>query len=76
MPTAAAAAPGPLTPVRSGTRRVVLLSLALQIPQTVPDRAAIKLRTQWPEVRYVYLTPVAERRTRGAERRSIPRTPR
>jgi cation diffusion facilitator family transporter len=40
------------------------------------DRAAIDLRTQWPEVRYVYLTPVAERRPRGAERRSIPRTPR
>jgi cation diffusion facilitator family transporter len=40
------------------------------------DRAAIELRTQWPEVRYVYLTPVAERRPRAAERRSLPRTPR
>ena len=34
MRTAAAAAPEPLTPVRSGTRRVVLVSLGLQIPQT------------------------------------------
>jgi cation diffusion facilitator family transporter len=30
------------------------------------DRAAAELRSRWSEVRYVYLTPVAERRPRGA----------
>jgi cation diffusion facilitator family transporter len=40
----------------------------LTVPEVeaVIDRASAELRSRWPQVRYVYLTPVAERRPRGA----------
>jgi cation diffusion facilitator family transporter len=50
----------------------VTLEDELNVPEAeaVIDRAAAELRSRWPEVRYVYLTPVAERRPRGAHRGS------
>jgi cation diffusion facilitator family transporter len=58
---------GPSTLVVDGD---VTLEDELTVPQVeaVIDRAALELRLRWPEVRYVYLTPVAERRPRGAHR--------
>ena len=40
----------------------------LSVPQveSLIDRAAAELRSHWPQVRYVYLTPVAELRPRDA----------
>jgi cation diffusion facilitator family transporter len=32
------------------------------------ERAGNELRSSWPQIRYVYLTPVSERRVRGARR--------
>ena len=66
---------GPSTLVVDGD---VTFKDQLTVPdvEAVLDRTAIELRTHWPDVRYVYLTPVAQRRPRGAERRLIPRTPR
>ena len=48
----------------------VTLDDALSVPdvEAAIERAAADLRSRWPQVRYVYLAPVAERRPRGAHR--------
>ena len=48
----------------------VTLDDGLSVPdvEAVIERAAAELRSRWPQIRYVYLMPVAERRPRGAHR--------
>ena len=48
----------------------VTLDDGLSMPdvEAAIDRVAADLRSRWPRVRYVCLTPVAERRPRGAQR--------
>jgi cation diffusion facilitator family transporter len=36
------------------------------------EQAGNELRSRWPQIRYVYLTPVSERRIRGAHRVELP----
>jgi divalent metal cation (Fe/Co/Zn/Cd) transporter len=45
----------------------VTLDDSLTVPdvEALIDRAAAELRTRWPQIHYVYVTPVAERRPRG-----------
>jgi cation diffusion facilitator family transporter len=56
---------GPATLVVDGD---VTFDDALSVPEVEAtiERAAAALRSAWPDVRYVYLTPVASRRPRGA----------
>jgi divalent metal cation (Fe/Co/Zn/Cd) transporter len=48
--------------------------LDLRQVETTLDQAASNLMSCWGEIRYVYLTPVGERRQRGARREARPPT--
>jgi cation diffusion facilitator family transporter len=56
---------GPATIVVDGD---VIFEDALNVPdiEAAIERAGNELRSCWPQIRYVYLTPVGERRVRGA----------
>jgi divalent metal cation (Fe/Co/Zn/Cd) transporter len=63
---------GPATLIVDGD---VTLDRELRVPdvEAVIDRVSAKLRSHWPQVAYVYLTPVAARRPRGAHRAAAER---
>ena len=58
---------GPVTAVVDGD---VIFEDELNVPdiEASIERAGNDLRSRWPQIRYVYLTPVSERRRRGAGR--------
>ena len=58
---------GPVTIVVDGD---VIFEDELNVPdiEAVIEQAGNELRSRWPQIRYVYLTPVSERRVRGAHR--------
>jgi cation diffusion facilitator family transporter len=58
---------GPVTAVVDGD---VIFEDDLNVPEIEASigRAADELRSRWPQIRYVYLTPVAQRRVRGERR--------
>ena len=62
---------GPVTIVVDGD---VIFEDELNVPdiEAVIEQAGNELRSRWPQIRYVYLTPVSERRVRGAHRVTRP----
>jgi cation diffusion facilitator family transporter len=64
---------GPVTTIVDGD---VIFEDELNVPdiEATIERVGNELRSRWPRIRYVYLTPVSERRIRGA-RRATPAAP-